>query len=52
MLWSVVWLCVSLSLSVCVSRLQEERMALVEEMLQQREAERQALNKRRLEHLW
>ncbi|CAI8024855.1 Cilia- and flagella-associated protein 91 [Geodia barretti] len=32
--------------------LQEERMALVEETMRQREAEQQELNERRLEHLW
>lgn len=36
----------------CVLRLQEERMAVIKGMLKQREADHQALNDRRLEHLW
>ena len=40
--------------NVCVYayRLQKERMAVIEGMLKQREADHQALNERRLEHLW
>ena len=37
---------------VCVCRLQEEKMAVVEGMLRQRETERQTLSDRRLELLW
>lgn len=35
-----------------VYRLQEERLAVIEGMLKQREADHQALNDRCLEHLW
>jgi hypothetical protein len=35
-----------------ITLLQEERMAVVEAMLRQREADQQALNERRLEQLW
>ena len=37
---------------LCLYRLQEERLALIEQMLKQRETDHQALNDRRLEHLW
>ena len=33
-------------------RIQDERMAVLKRMLKQREADHQALNDKRLEHLW
>lgn len=33
-------------------RMQQERMEVVKEMLQQREVDHHALNSKRMEHLW
>ena len=38
--------------TMCLSRLEDERMELVQKMLKQRETERQSLNETRLELLW
>ena len=35
-----------------ISAIQQERMELLEKLLQQREAHYQALNDKRLEHMW
>ena len=48
----VAWSLVVKTWSLVPCRLQQERMALLQGILEQREADHQALNERRLEHLW